>query len=112
MHKKRTQAVACTISYSGIGVFRNLLLRELNSNKVLILRHASNCYGASVTSTLRSIGNARGIPLSTLKQAANSLKDLGLIEYGSATEPKGLSVTKAGIEALELMACEFGDIDG
>jgi RIO-like serine/threonine protein kinase len=108
---KYMQAGACDGSRSCVGLFRALLLKELNKNKIIILRRASGTYKSSVTSALRELSNTYGIPLSTLKQSACSLKNLGLIEYGTAEEPKELTITKTGINALKLMATELDETD-
>ena len=109
---KCMQAGACKGSSSCIGLFRALLFKELNKNKIIILRRASSIYKSSITSALRELSDNYGIPLSTLKHAASSLKNLRLIEYGTAAEPKELTITKAGIDALMLIATELDETYG
>lgn len=98
------QAKACKNSCGCIELFRALLLKELNINKIIILKRASSSNAYSVTSALRELSTLYGVPLSTLKQSATSLKGLGLIKYGTTTEPKELRATRAGIHALALIS--------
>lgn len=109
MHARRGQDGTCKVSSCSVNLLKLLLLRELNDNKIAVLRYALNCYHTSVTSVLRQMNEVHGIPISTLKQAAGSLKELGLIDYGTAAEPKELTLTNAGAEALKLMTIDAVD---
>ncbi len=62
----RVQVSTCKASGGSADILRLLLLRELNYNKVVVLRYALNCCNASVTSVLREMNEEHGISPSTL----------------------------------------------
>ena len=70
------------ISSGGVDNLRNLILRTLNDNQLLVLNAVSE-RDQSLTSTLKQLSEEYGIPLSTLKLNARILRELKLISYGS-----------------------------
>lgn len=59
-----------------------VLLRALNKNQLLILRHLDGG-GVSMTRLLQRLSESFEVPLSTLKLNARILRELGLVEYGN-----------------------------
>lgn len=66
----------------GVADFRNLILRTLNDNQMLILDAVAS-RERSLTSILKELSVECGVPLSTLKLNARILRELNLISYGS-----------------------------
>jgi transketolase len=71
------------------------VLRTINKNQVLILKHIPRI-PASVTSVLREISGKYDVPLSTLKRNAQILRELNLIRYGEALDFSGVELTELG----------------
>ena len=65
----------------GVADFRNLILRTINDNQMLILNAVAS-RERSLTSILKELSVECGVPLSTLKLNARILRGLNLISYG------------------------------
>lgn len=86
----------------GVSDLRNLILRTLNDNQLLILTSVSR-RRATMTSLLRALSEEEGIPLSTLKLNARILRELNLISYGSRRERRCAKVESLGDLVLRLL---------
>jgi hypothetical protein len=86
----------------GVSDLRNLILRTLNDNQLLILTSVSR-RRATMTSLLRALSEEEGIPLSTLKLNARILRELKLISYGSRREKRCAEVESLGALVLRLL---------
>ena len=71
----------------GVADFRNLILRTINDNQMLILDAVAS-RERSLTSILKELSVECGIPLSTLKLNARILRKLNLISYGSVWDKR------------------------
>ena len=90
------------ISTGGVSDLRNLILRTLNNNQLLILTSVAR-QERSMTSFLRSLSEEYGIPLSTLKLNARILRELNLIAYGNVREARNAEVLALGEFVLRLL---------
>lgn len=79
-----------------------MVRRAINRNKHLILRRISCANGSSISSILTELSRSTGIPLSTLKLNARTLRDMGLIAY----ENGRTAITEAGSLVLRLLESE------
>ncbi|TRO48409.1 hypothetical protein E2P65_02940 [Candidatus Bathyarchaeota archaeon] len=94
------------MSTGGVADLRNLILRTLNDNQLLILNGVARSR-RSMTSLLRELSEEWGIPLSTLKLNARILRELNLVSYGSIHDKRDARVEKLGSFVLGLI--EDGD---
>ena len=83
------------ISTGGVNDFRNLILRTLNDNQLLIL-NAVATHDRSLTSLLKELSEECEIPLSTLKLNARILRELKLISYGSIRNKRAAQLEVLG----------------
>jgi hypothetical protein len=90
------------ISMGGVADLRNLILRTLNDNQILILTSVAR-QRKSMTSLLRTLSEEYAIPLSTLKLNARILRKLNLISYGSIHEKRNARVEYLGLFVLRLL---------
>ena len=81
---------------------RAVLQKALTDKHLLILREASLSPNL-ITPLLYRISDESGIPLSTLKSSTKSLRELGLITYGTQSDPVVAEPTPAGSAVLEAM---------
>ncbi len=86
----------------GVSDLRNLILRTLNDNQLLILTSVSR-RRSTMTSLLRALSEEEGIPLSTLKLNARILRELKLISYGSRRKKRCAEVESLGALVLRLL---------
>ena len=86
----------------GVVDLRNLILRTLNDNQVLILTSVAR-QRRSMTSLLNGLSEEYGVPLSTLKLNARILRDLNLISYGSQSDRRNAKVELLGTFVLRLL---------
>ena len=93
------------ISTSGVDDLRNLILRTLNDNQLLVLNTISE-KDQSLTSLLKQISKEYGIPLSTLKLNARILRELNLISYGNIRNKRPAQLENLGQFILRLMLDE------
>lgn len=82
--------------------FMKVVRRAINRNKHLILRRVSCANGSSLSSILMELSRSTGIPLSTLKLNARTLRDMGLITYQNGRT----AITEAGAFILHLLESE------
>lgn len=97
-------SVSTPISTGGVTDFRNLILRTLNDNQLLIMGAVAS-QKRSLTSILKELSVECEIPLSTLKLNARILRELNLISYGSIKNKR-----EARLESLGSFI--FGIIQG
>lgn len=90
------------ISRSGISDLRNLILRTLNDNQLLILTNVAR-QRKTMTSLLRALSEECDIPLSTLKLNGRILRELNLISYGSTRDKRNAKVEALGTFVLRLL---------
>jgi len=90
------------ISTSGVDDLRNLILRTLNDNQLLVLNAVAG-NSQSLTSLLKQLSSEHSIPLSTLKLNARILRELGLISYGSVRYKKEAQLEPLGRFVLKLL---------
>ncbi len=83
------------ISTGGVNSLRNLILRTLNDNQLLVLNAVSK-RDQSLTSLLKQLSEEYGVPLSTLKLNARILRELKLISYGSIHNKKSARLEDLG----------------
>lgn len=89
--------------YNGqIDDLRRLLLRTLNDNQILILSNVE-VGGGLISSILKEISEKHDLPISTLKLNAKILKELNMISYGTASEPKNVELSELGRFVLDLI---------
>ena len=93
------------ISTGGVDDLRNLILRTLNDNQLLVLNTIAE-KDQSLTSLLKQISNEYGIPLSTLKLNARILRELNLISYGNIRNKRSAQLESFGRFILRLMLDE------
>ncbi len=79
----------------GVTDFRNLILRTLNDNQILILNAVAS-RERSLTSILKELSVECGVPLSTLKLNARILRELNLISYGSVWNKRAAKLETLG----------------
>ncbi|UCD46192.1 MAG: hypothetical protein JSV27_08825 [Candidatus Bathyarchaeota archaeon] len=90
------------MSTGGVSDLRNLILRTLNDNQILILTSVAK-QERSMTSLLRWLSEEYGVPLSTLKLNARILRELNLLSYGSMREKRCARVEALGSLVLRLL---------
>lgn len=90
----------------GDEVIRKLILRALNENQRLILRSINGRH-RSLNSLLEELSRRENRPLSTLKLNARILKELGLIDYGTKSNPRPVRLTEHGMLVLSIL-----EVDG
>ena len=93
------------ISTGGVDDLRNLILRTLNDNQLLVLNAVAE-RDQSLTSLLKQVSEEYGIPLSTLKLNARILRELNLISYGSIHNRQTAQLESLGRFILRLMLDE------
>jgi hypothetical protein len=93
------------IPLGGVDDLRNLILRTLNDNQILILSSIAR-QGRTMTSLLRNLSEEYGIPLSTLKLNARILRELNLVSYGSNRDVKEAEICALGAFVLRLLRGE------
>ena len=93
------------ISSGGVDGLRNLILRTLNDNQLLVLNAVAE-KDQTLTSLLKQISNEYGIPLSTLKLNARILRELNLISYGSIRVKRKAQLENLGKFILRLLLDE------
>jgi len=74
----------------------------LNENQVLILSTVENRIDR-ITRILVELSESRGVPYSTLKFNAKVLKELGLLDYGTAVDPVDVRLTDSGRLVLNIL---------
>ena len=79
-----------------------LLSRSLNENQVLILWTVENRIDR-ITRILMELSESRGVPYSTLKFNAKVLKELELLDYGTAADPVDVRLTDSGRLVLTIL---------
>jgi DNA-binding MarR family transcriptional regulator len=85
---------------------RQVLQRAINQNQFLLLTKISCNCSSSISSLLSCASERFGVPLSTLKLNARVLRELGLISFGCASDPKPARLTDAGRAILEMLNCD------
>ena len=90
------------ISTGGVDDLRNLILRTLNDNQLLVLNAVAERQ-QSLTSLLKQLSEEYEIPLSTLKLNARILRELNLISYGSIRDKRKAQVENLGRFVLRLL---------
>jgi len=90
------------ISSGGVNSLRNLILRTLNDNQLLVLNAVSE-RDQSLTSLLKQLSEEYGIPLSTLKLNARILRELKLISYGSIHNKRSARLENLGSFVVDLV---------
>ena len=74
---------------------RRIVLRTIPKDQILVLTHIPRV-PTSMTSVLREVSRRFNIPLQELRQHAETLKDLNLIDYSEAPYFKGVELTQLG----------------
>ncbi|HEX9913417.1 MAG TPA: hypothetical protein VGB32_00720 [Candidatus Bathyarchaeia archaeon] len=74
----------------------------MNENQVLILSTVENRIDR-ITRILVELSESRGVPYSTLKFNAKVLKELGLLDYGTAVDPVDVRLTDSGRLVLNIL---------
>ena len=74
----------------------------MNENQVLILSTVEN-RADRITRILVELSESRGVPYSTLKFNAKVLKELGLLDYGTAVDPVDVRLTDSGRLVLNIL---------
>ena len=90
------------ISTGGVDDLRNLILRTLNDNQLLVLNAVAERQ-QSLTSLLKQISEEYEIPLSTLKLNARILRELNLISYGSIRDKRAAQLENLGRFVIRLL---------
>ena len=90
------------ISTGGVDDLRNLILRTLNDNQLLVLNAIAE-KDQSLTSLLKQLSEEYGVPLSTLKLNARILRELKLISYGSIRDKRTAQLESLGRFILRLL---------
>ena len=90
------------ISSSGVDDLRNLILRILNDNQLLVLNAIAERQ-QSLTSLLNRLSKEYEIPLSTLKLNARKLRELNLISYGNIHTKRKAQLKTLGKFIVRLM---------
>jgi hypothetical protein len=90
------------ISTGGVDDLRNLILRTLNDNQLLVLNAIAE-KDQSLTSLLKQLSDEYGVPLSTLKLNARILRELKLISYGSIRDKRTAQLESLGRFILRLL---------
>ena len=90
------------ISTSGVNDLRNLILRTLNDNQLLVLNAVSE-KDKTLTSLLKQLSEDYGVPLSTLKLNARILRDLNLISYGSIHNRQTAQLERLGKFVMRIL---------
>ncbi len=93
------------ISTSGVNDLRNLILRTLNDNQLLVLNAVSE-KDKTLTSLLKQLSEDYGVPLSTLKLNARILRDLNLISYGSIHNRQTAQLERLGKFVIRILMDE------
>lgn len=79
-------------------------MKALNKNQLFLLRHIPRYEKySSLTSLLRDICQEHQKALSTLKDNAQHLKDIGLIDYGTKHNPEPVKLTEHGKTLLLIL---------
>ncbi|MFO7793154.1 MAG: hypothetical protein R6W73_09310 [Candidatus Saliniplasma sp.] len=89
-------------------VLKELFSRALNSNQIFLLEHIDGD-NESLNSVLRELSGEHNKPLSTLKLNARILKDLGLLSYGTKSDPEPVDLTCHGEFVLKMI--DFNEDD-
>ena len=97
------------ISSGGVDNLRNLILRTLNDNQLLVLNAISE-RDQSLTSLLKQLSEEYGVPLSTLKLNARILRELKLISYGSIHNKKSARLEDLGNFVINLVTHNRGGL--
>lgn len=74
----------------------------MNENQILILSTVEN-RADRITRILVELSGSRGVPYSTLKFNAKVLKELGLLDYGTAVDPVDVRLTDSGRLVLNIL---------
>lgn len=74
----------------------------MNENQTLILSTVEKRIDR-ITRILAELHASRGVPYSTLKFNAKVLKELGLLDYGTAVDPVDARLTDSGRLVLALL---------
>ena len=98
-------SVSTPISMGGVDGLRNLILRTLNDNQLLVLNKISE-KDQTLTSLLKQISTEYEIPLSTLKLNARILRELNLISYGNIHVKRTAQLESLGKFILRLLLDE------
>lgn len=82
-------------------VLRDIFLRALNRNQILILKKVDENHGSTITSLLLSMEEELRIPLSTLKLNAKILRKLKLISFGNSSPAVLSEMGRVILEVIE-----------
>ena len=89
---------------SGLSSLRNVLLKALTKNQILLLNEIEQNSTKTITSLSNKLSNKLNIPLSTLKLNSRNLKKLGLIDF-EVSDP--VELTKMGKLVVKILGDEL-----
>lgn len=87
----------------GVNDLRNLILRTLNDNQLIVLNAIAENEKGSMTSLLSMLSDKYDIPLSTLKLNARILRELNLISYGSIRDKRDARLESLGELVIKIV---------
>jgi DNA-binding MarR family transcriptional regulator len=85
-----------------IASLKKVFSKAVTENQLLILAEAQSG-SANITRLLVNLSEGAGIPLSTLKSSAKSLKEMGLIRYGGKNNNGPAETTLPGNLLLQIL---------
>ncbi len=88
---------------------RNIVLKALNRNQILLLSKINENSENTITSLLIKLSKELNIPLSTLKFNAKILKSLNLIEFKQNDKDRIVCLSKAGKLILNIISLQFNE---